>query len=260
MPKIVRYTKETVFKKFDELTKKGIKLTKKNLDNFDAKLYSAAEDMFGGWMECKRAYYNYLSEIKNPEKNLERIVIKKTEELEEKFNLKVSVDSKLNEKFVKYAEDKEPFFVEIILNTFVTWENFYNKYIQLATPIASTFSEIDMIKEISSAILEDNLIRENVFSKKHPEIYYAIVHEYGSLAEGLVYLLNNNIDTSKDNMSEKPLVRRRDINNLPDRISEEEIMNTLATYNNIPDNTVSDNNSEERLVKSLETYNNSEYK
>lgn len=181
--------KDEILKRLEDLSKKGVKLTKKNLDDIDPNLYINAVELFGGWMETKNAYYNYLEITKNPEKNLQRLIIRKAEEIQDTIEIKVSKNNKINRDFIKHIEKNDPFFKDVIFNTFVSWDNFYNVFRELSVPEEPEFSEDELAKGLAMAITSDSIIQENIVAEKYTDIYNAIVREYGSLKSGFLHFL-----------------------------------------------------------------------
>lgn len=181
--------KEEILKKLEDLNKKGVKLVKKNLDEIDPSLYATAEELFGGWMEAKKAYYDYIEMTKNPEKNLQRILVKRIEELQENINIPVAKNKKINPEFIKYVEKNDVFLKSIILNTFVNWDNFFRIFNELSTPVIPEFSEDELTKGLAMAIKSDSIIQENIVAEKYTDIYNALVSKYGSFKSGLLHFL-----------------------------------------------------------------------
>lgn len=184
--------KEEILKKLEDLNKKGVKLVKKNLDEIDPSLYATAEELFGGWMEAKKAYYDYIEMTKNPEKNLQRILVKKIEELQENIDIPVAKNKKINPEFIKYVEKNDLFLKSIILNTFVNWDNFFRIFNELSTPVTPEFSEDELAKGIAMAIKSDSIIQENIVAEKYTDIYNALVRQYGSFKSGILHFLLEN--------------------------------------------------------------------
>lgn len=185
--------KEEILKKLEDLNKKGVKLVKKNLDEIDPTLYATAEELFGGWMEAKKAFYDYMEMTKNPEKNLQRILVKKVEELQENIDIPVSKNQKINPEFIKYVEKNDIFLKSIILNTFVSWDNFFRIFNELSTPVIPEFSEDELAKGLAMAIKSDHIIQENIVAEKYTDIYNALIREYGSFESGILHFLLTNV-------------------------------------------------------------------
>lgn len=181
--------KEEILKKLEDLTKKGVKLSKAGLDEIDPSLHPIATELFGGWKEAKKAYYNHIEMTKNPEKNLQRILVKKVEELQENININVVKNKKINPEFIQYVEKNDAFLKSVIINTFVTWENFFTVFVELSAPVTPEFSEEELAKGLALAIQSDSIIQENIVAEKYTDIYNAIVREYGSLKSGLLHFL-----------------------------------------------------------------------
>lgn len=190
--------KEEILKKLEDLTKKGVKLSKAGLDEIDPSLHPVATDLFGGWKEAKKAYYDYIEMTKNPEKNLQRILVKKVEELQDNININVSKNKKINPEFIQYVEKNDTFLKSIIINTFVNWDNFFRVFTELSTPVDPEFSEEELAKGLALAIQSDSIIQENIVAEKYTDIYNAIVREYGSFKSGILhFLLENNAFQTK---------------------------------------------------------------
>lgn len=183
--------KEEILKALEDLKQKGVKLTKSNVNYLNPGLYSQAEELFGSWMNAKNAHDEYIKIIKDPEKNLQRLLVKRVEELEDKINTPFIKNDKINRDFTKYVENNDIFLKDVLFNTFASWDSFYKSYREFATPDVLEFSEDELAKGLAMAISSDNVIEENVVATKYTDIYNAVVNKYGSLTKGLLhYLLN----------------------------------------------------------------------
>lgn len=183
--------KEEILKALEDLKQKGVKLTKSNVNYLNPGLYSQAEELFGSWMNAKNAHDEYIKIIKDPEKNLQRLLVKRVEELEDKINTPFIKNDKINRDFTKYVENNDIFLKDVLFNTFASWDSFYKAYREFATPDVLEFSEEELAKGLAMAISSDNVIEENVVATKYTDIYNAVVNKYGSLTKGLLhYLLN----------------------------------------------------------------------
>lgn len=182
--------KEEILRRLEDLNKKGVKLTQKNLDVIDPNLYSTAKALYGNsWMNVKNAFYEHIEVTKNPQKNLQRLLVRKVENIEEESNIQFVLNNKINKNFIKFMEKNDPYLKDIILNTFVSWENFYKFYSELNAPEEPEFSEDELVKGLAMAITSDGIIQENVIAEKYTDIYNAIVREYGSLKSGFIHFL-----------------------------------------------------------------------
>ena len=181
--------KEEILKALEDLKQKGVKLTKSNVNSLNPGLYSQAEQLFGSWMNAKNAHDKYIKIIKDPEKNLQRLLVKRVEELEEKIDIPFVKNDKINRDFVKYVENHDVFLKEVLFNTFASWDSFYKVYREISIPEELEFSEEELAKGLAMAISSDNLIEENAFATKYTDIYNAVVNKYGSLKKGLLHFL-----------------------------------------------------------------------
>ena len=181
--------KEEILKALEDLKQKGVKLTKSNVNSLNPGLYSQAEQLFGSWMNAKNAHDEYIKTIKDPEKNLQRLLVKRVEELEKKADIPFVKNDKINRDFVKYVENHDVFLKELLFNTFASWDSFYKIYREFSTPEELEFSEEELAKGLAVAISSDNLIEENAFAIKYTDIYNAVVNKYGSLKKGLLHFL-----------------------------------------------------------------------
>lgn len=189
--------KEEILKKLEDLNKKGVKLTQKNLDAIDPDLYYTAKDLYGGsWMNVKNAFYEYIETTKNPQKNLQRLLVRKVDHIQDETDIQFSLNNRLNNNFVNYIEKTDPYLKEIILNSFVTWENFYNFYIEHNKKYEPEFSDDELAKGLALALSSDDVVSENILLEKYTDIYNAIVRKYGSLKEGFVQIIANSVHNS----------------------------------------------------------------
>lgn len=181
--------REEILKALEDLKQKGVKLTKSNVNSLNPELYSQAENLFGSWMNAKNAHDEYIKIIKDPEKNLQRLLVKRVEELEEKINTSFIKNDKINKDFTNYVEHKDTFLKEVLFNTFASWDSFYKAYREFATPDEPEFSEEELAKGLAMAISDDNIIEESALASKYTDIYNAVVKKYGSLKKGILYYL-----------------------------------------------------------------------
>ena len=183
--------KEEILKKLEDLQKKGVKPTEKNISSVNPQLHAEAKELFDNkWMNVKNAFYNYMETTKNPQKNLQRLLVKKIEELEETSEIEFMTNNKINRSFTKYVEQSDPYLKEIIFNTFLSWDNFSKVYMEFNKPVNPEFSEEELIKGLTLAIESENIIQENLIQEKYNDIYNAIVNKYGSVKNGLTTLLS----------------------------------------------------------------------
>lgn len=181
--------KEEVLNALEDLKQKGVKLTKSNVNSLNPGLYSQAEALFGSWMRAKNAHDEYIKIIKDPEKNLQRLLVKRVEELEEKIDISFIKNDKINRDFIKYVENNDAFLKEVLFNTFASWDSFYKIYREFSTPEELEFSEEELAKGLAMAISSDNVIEENIIATKYTDIYNAVVNKYGSLKKGILHYL-----------------------------------------------------------------------
>lgn len=189
--------KEEILKRLEDLNRKGVKITQKNLDVIDPDLYYTAKELYGGsWMNVKNAFYEYIETTKNPQKNLQRLLVKKVEHIQDETSISFSLNNKINVKFINYIESTDPYLRDIILNSFVSWENFYNFYIEHSKKLEPEFSDDELAKGLAIALSSDDIISENKLLEKYTDIYNAIIRRYGSLKEGFIQLLTNSIENN----------------------------------------------------------------
>lgn len=182
--------KEEVLRRLEDLDKKGVKPTEKNISEIDPKLHATAKELYGGkWMNVKNAFYEHIEITKNPQKNLQRLLVRKIENIEESSDISFVLNNKINKNFIKFIEKEDPYLKEIILNTFVSWENFYKLYSEMNAPEEPEFSEDELAKGLALAINSDSIIQENIIAEKYTDIYNAIVREYGSIKSGFIHFL-----------------------------------------------------------------------
>lgn len=185
--------KEEILKAMEELKRKGVKLTKSNVSSINPDLYSQAESLFNGWMNAKNAHDEYIKVIKDPEKNLQRLLVKRVEEIEEKLDIPFIKNDKINKDFTNHIDNKDVFLKEVLFNTFASWDSFYKAYREFATIREPEFSDEELAKGLAIAISDDSVIEENVIASKYTDIYNAILNKYGSLRKGLLhYILDVN--------------------------------------------------------------------
>ena len=182
--------REEILKQLAQIHDKGIKLTKKNIDKQDIDLYDKAVRTFGTWMNTKRTFYKYIESTRNPEKRMQRIIIKKADAVQEATGINIIYNNSISYDFIKYIQNEDPFLEEIILNTFENYDRFYEAYLEIGAFKNNNLSEEKMLEGLTDALKNDEIIKENVFAKKYTDVYNSLVSEYGSLREGLVHFLN----------------------------------------------------------------------
>lgn len=189
--------KEEILKKLEDLNRKGVKLTQKNLDTIDPEIYHTAKELYGGsWMNVKNAFYDYIETTKNPQKNLQRLLVRKVDHIQDETDIRFSLNNKMNANFIKYIEKTDPYLKDIILNSFVTWDNFYNFYVDYTKKYEPEFSDDELAKGLALALSSDDIVSENILLEKYTDIYNAIVKKYGSLKEGFVHILTKTVDNN----------------------------------------------------------------
>lgn len=183
------WTCERVFQCFEQMQEKGMKLTKEYADEYDKELYGSAIDLFGSWMDAKNSFKTRNKEQSSTE-NMKLIIFNKIIEMEEESNIKYIKNDSINEEFIEYAKNKNPFLKDLILAAFTSYSESIEEYKKYSYMIGANIDESTMLLEMMKILKNEAKINEGVIARKYSYIYKIISKKYGNMSSCMDQMIN----------------------------------------------------------------------